>query len=151
MATILADPGRMIGLHFFNPAHRMPLLEVICAEKTTDQTLATCVSFGRSIKKIPIVVNDGPGFYVSRQLGGLMGGAIYLAADGVKPKSVARAWITSYRKSSDDDWRRVQGNVRVFLSTVQEKWGEETTDADNRMFLRMAKYTRWMEEALERK
>jgi 3-hydroxyacyl-CoA dehydrogenase/enoyl-CoA hydratase/carnithine racemase len=83
MAEVLADPGRMIGLHFFNPAHRMQLLEIICAKKTADQTLATSVAFGRAIKKIPIVVNDGPGFYVSRQLGGLMGGAVYLTADGV--------------------------------------------------------------------
>ncbi len=83
MASILADPGRMIGMHFFNPAHRMMLLEIICAEKTSDQTLATTVAFARGIKKIPIVVNDGPGFYVSRQLGGLMGGAVYLTADGV--------------------------------------------------------------------
>jgi 3-hydroxyacyl-CoA dehydrogenase/enoyl-CoA hydratase/carnithine racemase len=83
MASILADPGRMIGMHFFNPAHRMQLLEVICAAKTSDQTLATSVAFSRAIKKIPIVVNDGPGFYVSRQLGGLMGGAVYLSADGI--------------------------------------------------------------------
>jgi len=83
MATILKDPARMIGLHFFNPADRMPLLEIICAEKTSDQTLATSVAFGRTIKKIPIVVNDGPGFYVSRQLGGLFGGAVFLSADGV--------------------------------------------------------------------
>ena len=83
MATVLENPGRMIGLHFFNPAHRMQLLEIICAEKTSDQTLSTSVAFARALKKIPIVVNDGPGFYVSRQLGGLMGGAVYLTADGV--------------------------------------------------------------------
>jgi 3-hydroxyacyl-CoA dehydrogenase/enoyl-CoA hydratase/carnithine racemase len=83
MASILTDPGRMIGMHFFNPAHRMMLLEIICAEKTSDLTLATTVAFSRVIKKIPIVVNDGPGFFVSRQLGGLMGGAVYLTADGV--------------------------------------------------------------------
>jgi len=83
MASILDDPGRMIGLHFFNPAHRMMLLEIICAANTSDQTLATSVSFARAIKKIPIVVNDGPGFYVSRQLGGLFGGATFLSADGV--------------------------------------------------------------------
>ena len=53
MATILADPGRMIGLHFFNPAQRMQLLEIICAEKTSDQTLATSVAFARAINKIP--------------------------------------------------------------------------------------------------
>ena len=93
MATILADPGRMIGLHFFNPADRMPLLEIICAEKTSDQTLASSVAFGRAIKKIPIVVNDGPGFYVSRQLGGLFGGAVYLSADGVDGAVLEEAMI----------------------------------------------------------
>jgi 3-hydroxyacyl-CoA dehydrogenase/enoyl-CoA hydratase/carnithine racemase len=93
MASILDDPGRMIGLHFFNPAHRMMLLEIICAERTSDQTLATSVSFARAIKKIPIVVNDGPGFYVSRQLGGLLGGAVYLSADGVDGAAVEAAML----------------------------------------------------------
>jgi len=93
MASILDDPGRMIGLHFFNPAHRMQLLEIICAQKTSDQTLATSVSFARDIKKIPIVVNDGPGFYVSRQLGGLLGGAVYLSADGVDGAAVEAAML----------------------------------------------------------
>jgi 3-hydroxyacyl-CoA dehydrogenase/enoyl-CoA hydratase/carnithine racemase len=95
MASILADPGRMIGTHFFNPAHRMQLLEVICAAKTSDQTLATVVAFSRVIKKIPIVVNDGPGFYVSRQLGGLFGGAVYLSADGVDGAAIEEA-ITDF-------------------------------------------------------
>jgi 3-hydroxyacyl-CoA dehydrogenase/enoyl-CoA hydratase/carnithine racemase len=91
MATVLKDPGRMIGLHFFNPAHRMQLLEVICARQTSDQTLATSVAFGRNIRKIPVVVNDGPGFYVSRQLGGLMGGSVYLVADGVEGRIIEEA------------------------------------------------------------
>jgi 3-hydroxyacyl-CoA dehydrogenase/enoyl-CoA hydratase/carnithine racemase len=93
MAEILKEPGRMIGLHFFNPAHRMQLLEVICAKKTSDQTLATGVSFARAVKKIPIVVNDGPGFYVSRQLGGLMGGAVFLTADGVDGALIEEAVV----------------------------------------------------------
>ncbi len=93
MASILADPGRMIGLHFFNPAHRMQLLEIICAEKTSDQTLATSVGFARAIRKIPIVVNDGPGFYVSRQLGGLFGAAVFLTADGVDGAVIEEAMI----------------------------------------------------------
>ena len=91
MASVLADPGRMLGMHFFNPAHRMQLLEVICAAKTSDQTLATTVAFSRAVKKIPIVVNDGPGFYVSRQLGGLMGGAVYLSAGGVDGAAIEQA------------------------------------------------------------
>jgi 3-hydroxyacyl-CoA dehydrogenase len=105
MASVLQDPGRMLGLHFFNPAHRMQLLEVICAQKTSDQTLASSVAFARAIKKIPsvafaraikkipIVVNDGPGFYVSRQLGGLLGGAIFLTSDGVDGATVEAAML----------------------------------------------------------
>ncbi len=93
MATVLKDPGRMIGLHFFNPAERMPLLEIICAEKTSDQTLATSVDFGRAIKKVPVVVGDGPGFYVSRQLGGLMGGSVFLLADGVSGPEIEKAMM----------------------------------------------------------
>ncbi|MBW2009464.1 MAG: enoyl-CoA hydratase/isomerase family protein, partial [Deltaproteobacteria bacterium] len=93
MASVLKDPSRMIGLHFFNPAERMQLLEVICAEKTSDQTLATCVDFARKINKIPIVVNDGPGFYVSRQLGGLFGAAVYLTADGVDGQVIEEAMM----------------------------------------------------------
>jgi 3-hydroxyacyl-CoA dehydrogenase len=93
MASGLTDPGRMIGLHFFNPAHRMQLLEIICGQKTSDQTLATSVAFGRAIKKVPIVVNDGPGFYVSRQLGGLMGGSVFLVADGVDGAQIEKAMM----------------------------------------------------------
>ena len=93
MASELGDPGRMIGLHFFNPAHRMQLLEIICAAKTSDRTLATSVAFARAVKKIPIVVNDGPGFYVARQLGGFMGGAAFLTADGVDGAVVEEALL----------------------------------------------------------
>jgi 3-hydroxyacyl-CoA dehydrogenase len=71
----------------------MQLLEVICAKKTSDQTLATSAAFARAIRKIPIVVNDGPGFYVSRQLGGLMGGAVYMTADGVDGAFIEEAMI----------------------------------------------------------
>jgi 3-hydroxyacyl-CoA dehydrogenase/enoyl-CoA hydratase/carnithine racemase len=91
MASVLRDPGRMIGLHFFNPAHRMQLLEIICSAKTSNQTLATSVAFAKAIRKIPIVVNDGPGFYVSRQLITLLGGSVYLVADGVDGNQIEMA------------------------------------------------------------
>jgi len=91
MASVLKDPGRMIGLHFFNPAERMQLLEIICGKKTSDQTLATSVAFGRAIRKIPIVVNDGPGFYVSRQLGALLGESTFMVGEGVDPALIEEA------------------------------------------------------------
>jgi 3-hydroxyacyl-CoA dehydrogenase len=91
IASVLSDPSRMIGLHFFNPAERMQLLEIICGKKTSDQTLATSVAFGRAIRKVPIVVNDGPGFYVSRQLGALMGESTFMLSEGVDPTKVEEA------------------------------------------------------------
>jgi len=91
MASVLRDPGRMIGLHFFNPAERMQLLEIICGKKTSDQTLATSVAFGRAIRKVPIVVSDGPGFYVSRQLGGLLGESTFMVGEGVDTSLIEEA------------------------------------------------------------
>ncbi len=91
MASVLKDPGRMIGLHFFNPAERMQLLEIICGKKTSDVTLATSVPFARAIRKVPIVVNDGPGFYVSRQLGALMGESTFMVGEGVDAALIEEA------------------------------------------------------------
>ncbi len=93
IASVFSNPGRMIGLHFFNPAERMQLLEIICGKKTSDQTLATSVAFGRIIRKVPIVVNDGPGFYVSRQLGALMGESTFMLAEGVDSAKVEEAML----------------------------------------------------------
>jgi 3-hydroxyacyl-CoA dehydrogenase len=93
IASVLSDPGRMIGLHFFNPAERMQLLEIICGKKTSDQILATSIAFGRAIRKVPIVVNDGPGFYVSRQLGALMGEFTFMVAEGADPAKVEEAML----------------------------------------------------------
>jgi 3-hydroxyacyl-CoA dehydrogenase/enoyl-CoA hydratase/carnithine racemase len=83
LAGCLKDASRMLGLHFFNPAERMQLLEIISAEATSDAALATGVAFARKIKKIPVVVNDGPGFYVSRQLNALMGECNYMLEEGI--------------------------------------------------------------------
>jgi len=93
MASVLRDPSRMIGLHFFNPAERMQLLEIICGKDTSDQTLATSVGFARAIRKVPIVVNDGPGFYVSRQLAALMGESTFLIGEGVDPARIDEAML----------------------------------------------------------
>jgi len=91
MASVLRDPGGMIGLHFFNPAERMQLLEIICGKKTSDVSLATSVAFARAIRKVPIVVNDGPGFYVSRQLGGLLGESTFIVGEGVDTAFIEEA------------------------------------------------------------
>ncbi len=83
LAATLNDPSRMLGLHFFNPAERMQLVEVIAAQNTSDSALATGVAFSRKIKKIPVVVNDGPGFYTSRQINALMGECNFMLEQGI--------------------------------------------------------------------
>lgn len=62
----IAHPERFVGMHFFNPADRMPLVEVVKGEKTSDQTLATTIALCRKLGKIPLVVQDCPGFLVNR-------------------------------------------------------------------------------------
>lgn len=93
MASVLKNPSRMIGLHFFNPAERMQLLEIICGKETSNQTLSTSVAFGRAIRKVPIVVNDGPGFYVSRQLGAFMGESTFMVGEGEDPALIEEAVV----------------------------------------------------------
>ncbi len=113
MASALSDPSRMIGLHFFNPAHRMQLLEIICAEKTSNQTLATSVGFARSIRKTPVVVNDGPGFYVTRQLIALLVGFVYLVADGMN---------RGPNRKGDERFRNAHGARRTGRSEWNRHW-----------------------------
>lgn len=91
MASVLKNPERLIGLHFFNPAERMQLLEIICGKRTSDETLSTSVAFARAIRKVPVVVNDGPGFYVSRQLGALMGESTFMVEEGIDPATIEEA------------------------------------------------------------
>jgi len=71
----------------------MQLLEIICGKKTSDISLATSVAFARAIRKVPIVVNDGPGFYVSRQLGGLLGESTFLIGEGVDAARIEEAVV----------------------------------------------------------
>ncbi|MCP4114531.1 MAG: 3-hydroxyacyl-CoA dehydrogenase [Desulfobacteraceae bacterium] len=91
LAGVLGEPGRMLGLHFFNPAERMQLVEVITAKTSSDKSLATGVAFSRRIGKIPVVVNDGPGFYTSRQLNALMGESNFMLEQGIPLPLIDRA------------------------------------------------------------
>ncbi|KGE78050.1 fatty acid oxidation complex subunit alpha FadB [Halomonas salina] len=82
LAEHLTRPEQFCGMHFFNPVHRMPLVEVIRGEKTGDAAVAATVAYARQMGKTPIVVNDCPGFLVNRILFPYFGGFSALVAQG---------------------------------------------------------------------
>ena len=93
--TGLADgvqrPENFIGLHFFSPVDKMPLLEIIAGAKTSDETLAKAFDIAQQINKTPIVVNDSRGFFTSRVIGTFINEAIAMVGEGVHPASVEQA------------------------------------------------------------
>ena len=82
LASALKRPENFCGMHFFNPVHRMPLVEVIRGEKTSDETIAKVVAWASKMGKTPIVVNDCPGFFVNRVLFPYFAGFSQLLRDG---------------------------------------------------------------------
>ncbi len=91
MAEGLEHPERFCGIHFFNPVRKMPLVEVIRGEKTSDETVATAVAYAKALGKSPVVVGDGPGFLVNRLLLPYMNEALELLMDGVELRAVEKA------------------------------------------------------------
>ncbi|MBL8150937.1 MAG: enoyl-CoA hydratase/isomerase family protein [Blastocatellia bacterium] len=81
-------PERFIGMHFFSPVHKMPLVEIIVTEKTAPEVTATVVDVTRRYGKTPIVVNDGPGFYTSRVFGRYVLEGYCALAEGYKIEDV---------------------------------------------------------------
>ncbi|MCP1366860.1 fatty acid oxidation complex subunit alpha FadB, partial [Halomonas sp. BBD48] len=82
LAQNLKRPENFCGMHFFNPVHRMPLVEVIRGEKSSDAAVAATVAYARKMGKTPIVVNDCPGFLVNRVLFPYFGGFSFLVEQG---------------------------------------------------------------------
>jgi len=83
LAQALKRPENFVGMHFFNPVHMMPLVEVIRGEKSSEVAVATTVAYAKKMGKNPIVVNDCPGFLVNRVLFPYFGGFARLVSAGV--------------------------------------------------------------------
>ncbi|WP_210494429.1 3-hydroxyacyl-CoA dehydrogenase NAD-binding domain-containing protein [Patulibacter sp. SYSU D01012] len=91
LAEGVSRPADFIGLHFFSPVDKMPLLEIIKGEKTTDDTLSRALDLAKQIKKTPIVVNDSRGFFTSRVIGTFTNEGIAMLAEGVPAASIEQA------------------------------------------------------------
>ena len=83
MAEAHPRPENFVGMHFFNPVHKMPLVEVIRGEKTSDVTMTTIFELSKKMGKIPVVVRDRPGFLVNRLLLPWLAEGMFLLEDGV--------------------------------------------------------------------
>jgi len=84
-------PENVIGMHYFSPVEKMPLLEIIVTGKTADEVTVTCVALGKKQGKTVIVVNDGPGFYTSRILAPFMNEAAWILSEGVRIEDIDSA------------------------------------------------------------
>lgn len=92
MAAVLRHPRRFAGMHFFNPVHRMPLVEVVRGAKTADDTVATLAALAVKLGKVPVVTRDAPGFLVNRILGPCLNEAGHLLGEGWDAHAVDRVW-----------------------------------------------------------
>ncbi|EDY86627.1 fatty acid oxidation complex alpha subunit [gamma proteobacterium HTCC5015] len=91
LAQASQKPEHFIGLHFFSPVDKMPLVEIICGEQTNDETLARAYDFVQQIGKTPIVVNDSRGFFTSRVFGTFINEGIAMLAEGQAPAAIEQA------------------------------------------------------------
>lgn len=93
IAEAVSAPERVIGMHFFSPVDRMPLLEVIVTDRTSPEVTVTSVAYGRQMGKTVVVVRDRPGFWVNRLLAPYLNEAGRLVAEGVPVEAVDRVAV----------------------------------------------------------
>jgi len=91
IATVLKDPSRLVGIHFFNPVPLLQLVEIVSGEKTNPEMAKKAAAFVRQIDKLPLPVKDAPGFLVNRVLGPYMQNAFRMIDEGMKPETIDRA------------------------------------------------------------
>jgi len=91
LATGVKRESDFIGIHFFSPVDKMPLVEIIKGEKTSPEALARVFDYTLAIKKTPIVVNDSRGFFTSRVIGTFVNEAIAMLGEGIEPATIEQA------------------------------------------------------------
>src|SRR5439155_15731556 len=91
LAEGVSDATRFIGLHFFSPVDKMPLLEIIKGEQTGEETLYRALDVAKQIGKTPIVVNDSRGFFTSRVIGTFINEGIAMLLEGIPAPTIEQA------------------------------------------------------------
>ncbi|NWF24945.1 enoyl-CoA hydratase/isomerase family protein [Streptomyces sp. PKU-EA00015] len=140
--TVLAEgvsrPDDFIGLHFFSPVDKMPLVEIIKGERTGDEALARAFDLVRRINKTPIVVNDSRGFFTSRVIGQFINEGVAMVGEGVDPVSVeqaaAQAGYPAKVLSLMDELtltlpRKIRNETRRAIEEAGGTWAEHPAEA----------------------
>ncbi|KOT92229.1 3-hydroxyacyl-CoA dehydrogenase [Streptomyces sp. NRRL F-5755] len=127
-----------IGLHFFSPVDKMPLVEIIKGERTGDEALARAFDLVRQIRKTPIVVNDSRGFFTSRVIGHFINEGVAMVGEGIEPASVeqaaAQAGYPAKVLSLMDELtltlpRKIRDETRRAVEAAGGTWQEHPADA----------------------
>lgn len=130
--------GDFIGLHFFSPVDKMPLVEIIKGERTGDEALARAFDLVRQINKTPIVVNDSRGFFTSRVIGHFINEGVAMVGEGIEPASVeqaaAQAGYPAKVLSLMDELtltlpRKIRGETRRAVEEAGGTWTPHPADA----------------------
>ena len=91
LAKASANKGNFIGMHFFSPAEKMPLVEIICGDETSQEALAKAFDYSQQLGKMPIVVNDAPGFFTTRVIGKTVAQGSEMLVEGINPVLIESA------------------------------------------------------------
>ncbi len=91
LSSSLKNPGRLVGLHFFNPVALMPLVEIIRGNETDEKVLQQTLAFGKNIGKLPLAVKSSPGFLVNRILMPYILEAVFMVDEGIPPEVIDKA------------------------------------------------------------
>jgi 3-hydroxyacyl-CoA dehydrogenase/enoyl-CoA hydratase/3-hydroxybutyryl-CoA epimerase len=128
LAEGIDRPADFIGLHFFSPVDKMPLVEIIRGRETSDEALAKAYDVVLQIRKTPIVVNDSRGFYTSRVIGTMVNEGLAMLAEGVHPVSLERAatqdgYPVGTLQLSDELNMELMKKIRVATEAAAERDG----------------------------
>jgi 3-hydroxyacyl-CoA dehydrogenase / enoyl-CoA hydratase / 3-hydroxybutyryl-CoA epimerase len=132
LATGVKREEDFIGIHFFSPVDKMPLVEIIKGEKTSDEALARAFDYTLAIKKTPIVVNDSRGFFTSRVIGTFVNEAIGMLAEGIDPATIEQAgqqagYPAAPLQLSDELNLKLNQKVRAELEKAEADAGKVAT------------------------
>ena len=127
LSRSVSRPGDFIGLHFFSPAEKMPLLEIIKGEQTNEEALHRALDLAKQIKKTPIVVNDSRGFFTSRVIGTFMNEGIAMLAEGIPAPTIEQA---SSQAGYPAPVLQLSDELTLELMAKIRKAGKDAVEAD---------------------